>query len=237
MVDAAGLLVEGSSGILPFQAPFAQPRGAIENWKLERPGEIGLADVVRNVRPTTLIGVSGRADIFTESVVRTMADHVDRPVIFPLSNPTSHSEAKPVDLLAWTNGRAVIGTGSPFPMAGKNGGACRIAQTNNAYIFPGVGLGVIAARADRVTDGMFMAAAKALADVSSARFDSNETLLPPVSALRDVAVRVALAVGQQACREGVAEPAGVDHLEAAIRRRMWVPQYRPYVRVRGAGAG
>jgi malate dehydrogenase (oxaloacetate-decarboxylating) len=237
MVDAAGLLVEGMPGVLPFQAPFAQPRGAIGDWRLEWPDGIGLVDVVRNVRPTALIGVSGRADIFTETVVRAMAEHIERPVIFPLSNPTSHSEAKPVDLLAWTNGRAVIGTGSPFPMIRRNGRACRVAQTNNAYIFPGVGLGVVAARAHRVTDGMFMAAAKALADVSSARFDSSEALLPPVSALRDVAVRVALAVAEQACREGVAEPAGMDRLEAAIRGRMWVPQYRPYVRDREAQAG
>ncbi len=236
MVDASGLLVEGMPGILPFQASFVQPRGAVANWRLERPAEIGLIDVVRNVQPTALIGVCGRADVFTETVVRAMTEHVDRPMIFPLSNPTSHSEAKPADVLAWTNGRAVIGTGSPFPVTLWNGRAYRIAQTNNAYVFPGVGLGVIGSRARRVTDGMFMAAAKALAEASSARSDSSETLLPPVSALRDVAVRVALAVGEQASREGVADPAG-GHVAAAIRRRMWVPQYRPYVRDRGVEAG
>jgi malate dehydrogenase (oxaloacetate-decarboxylating) len=156
-VDRNGLLVEGMPGILPFQEPFVQRRAAVANWTLDRPDTIGLLDVVVNARPTALIGVSGQRGVFSEAVARAMAKNVERPVIFPLSNPTSRSEASPVDLLAWTDGRAIIGTGTPFPPIEKNGRYVQIDQTNNSYIFPGVGLGVIASRARYISDAMFMA--------------------------------------------------------------------------------
>ncbi|HEX4184958.1 MAG TPA: NAD-dependent malic enzyme, partial [Stellaceae bacterium] len=140
-VDRDGLLVEGMADLQPFQAPFVQPRAAVADWTRSHPDRIDLLDVVKNARPTVLIGVSGQPGMFTEEVVRTMASAVERPVIFPLSNPVSRSEATPVDLLCWTNGRALVGTGSPFPPVEIDGEGITVDQTNNAYIFPGVGLG------------------------------------------------------------------------------------------------
>jgi malate dehydrogenase (oxaloacetate-decarboxylating) len=147
-----------------------------------------------------------------------------------LSNPTSRSEATPSDLLAWTEGRAVIGTGSPFPPVVKNGVPVRIDQTNNSYVFPGIGLGAISVRARRISDGMLLAAARALAEASPSKRDSNANLLPPVTELRDVSYRVALALALQAQSEGLAEGTSREELEARIRSKMWTPTYRPYRR-------
>jgi len=231
-VDRDGLLVDGMAGLLPFQQPFAQARSAVAGWRLDHPDRIALLDVMRNARPTALIGVSGQAGAFTEPAIREMARHTARPAIFPLSNPTSRSEARPADLLAWTEGRAVIGVGSPFPPVEREGRPFRIDQTNNSYVFPGVGLGALAAGARRISDAMFMAAAKALAAASPARDDPKANLLPPVTALREVAVAVALAVARQAEREGLAPALGDDAaLAARIRARMWAPSYRPYRRL------
>jgi malate dehydrogenase (oxaloacetate-decarboxylating) len=231
LVDRDGLLVEDMAGLLPFQQPFAQTRAAVAEWRLNHPDKVALLDVMRNARPTALIGASGQADAFTESAVREMASHAARPVIFPLSNPTSRSEARPADLLAWTEGRAVIGVGSPFPPVERDGRTVKIDQTNNSYIFPGVGLGVLASGARRISDAMFMAAARALAEASPARGDPSANLLPPVTALREVAVAVAVAVARQAEREGLAPPQGDDAaLAARIAAKMWTPRYRPYRR-------
>ena len=174
-------------------------------WTRENPGRIGLADVITNAKPTVLIGVSGQSGIFSEEVIRKMAAAVERLVIFPLSNPTSRSEATPQNLMAWTHGRAVIGTGSPFPAVLRDGQPFIVGQTNNAYVFPGIGLGVLAVRAKRVTDGMFVAAAKVLGDVSPAGRNPKAHLLPPVAELRAVAVEVAAAVARQARAEGQCE--------------------------------
>lgn len=228
-MDTAGLLVEGMPGLLPFQARFAQAPGDVAGWQLDDPGRIGLADVIRNTRPAALVGVSGQGGAFTEAMIRAMAAGRARPIILPLSNPTRQSEATPSDLLAWTADRALVGTGSPFPSTIRDGKQTQVTQTNNVYVFPDLGLGVLAARARRVTDGMFMAAARALADLSPAGRDSDAPLLPPTSALRDVALQVALAAAGQAQREGVAGAEQVI-LEPAIRARMWRPEYRPYVR-------
>ncbi|HET7023416.1 MAG TPA: NAD-dependent malic enzyme [Xanthobacteraceae bacterium] len=230
LVDRNGLLVEGMSGLVDFQKPFTRSRAELAGWRLEQPERIELVDVVRNARPTVLIGVSGQPGAFPERVVRTMAEGTPQPIIFPLSNPTSRSEATPDDLLAWTEGRAVIGTGSPFPPVLKNGISMRIDQTNNSYVFPGIGLGAITARAKRITDGMLLAAARALADMSPSKSDPKANLLPPVSELRDVSYRVALAVAAQAQSEGVAEHTSREELEACVRLKMWTPTYRPYRR-------
>jgi malate dehydrogenase (oxaloacetate-decarboxylating) len=152
-------------------------------------------------------------------------------VIFPLSNPTSRAEATPQDVERWTGGRAVIGTGSPFPPLTRNGKPFKVDQTNNSYIFPGVGLGVIAVRARRITDTMFMAAAKALAAMSPARHDSGGNLLPPVTSLRDVSIAVARATALQARKEGLTDVAE-DRIDAAIHAKMWSPHYLPYRRTR-----
>lgn len=227
MVDRDGLLVEGMDGLAPFQAPFVQARQAVAGWALGRPDRIELLDVVRNARPTVLIGVSGQAGAFSEPVVRAMAQYNDRPVIFPLSNPTSRAEATPADIEVWTDGRALVGVGSPFPPLMRNGARFKVDQTNNSYIFPGVGLGVLAVGASRVTVGMFMAAAKALADASPARDNPLHNLLPPVSALPEVAAKVALAVAMQAHREGAAPNVPIDQIQQRLRAKIWTPRYVP----------
>ena len=189
-------------------------------------------DAVRNAKPTTLIGVSGQPGSFSEQIVRAMAENNSRPVIFPLSNPTSRAEATPSDIARWSNGRAVVGTGSPFPPLVRDGQEFKVDQTNNSYIFPGVGLGVIAVQARRLTDTMFMAAAKALAAMSPARNDTGSNLLPPVTALREVSIAVALATALQARKEGLTDLAE-DQIEAAIHAKMWAPMYLPYQRTNG----
>jgi malate dehydrogenase (oxaloacetate-decarboxylating) len=232
LVDRDGLLVEGMPGLLPFQEPFVQPRAAVADWRRDHPDRISLLDVARNARPTVLIGVSGQPGGFPENVIRSMAEHTHQPVIFPLSNPTSRSEATPADLLAWTEGSAVIGTGSPFPPVLKDGIYRRIDQTNNAYVFPGIGLGAIAVGARRVSDGMLMAAARALAEISPARSDPNANLLPDVTDLRLVSYHVALAVASQAIQEGLAPPLHlVGEVEARVKTKMWQPVYRPFRRL------
>lgn len=232
LLDRDGLLVEGVKGILDFQQPFVQPRAAVADWRLEQSDRISLIDVARNARPTVLIGVSGQPGAFPESAVRAIAESVPRPVIFPLSNPVSRSEATPDDLMAWTEGRAIIGTGSPFPPIRRDGLTMRVDQTNNAYAFPGIGLGAVAVRARRISDGMLMAAVRALAELSPARQDGNANLLPPITELREVSWGVALAVARAAQTEGLAELSSRDALEACIRAKMWKPVYRPYRRIR-----
>lgn len=228
-IDRPGLLVDDMADVLAFQRPFAQPRTAITGWMLRDPSRIDLLDVMTNAKPTVLIGVSGRAGAFTEDVVRAMAANAERPVIFPLSNPTSNSEAAPEDLLAWSGGRAIVGTGSPFPPVIDAAGAARkVDQTNNSYIFPGVGLGVLAVSARRVTDRMFESAARALAEISPARATPQATLLPPVTQLRAVAAVVARAVARAAREEGLCPPYDDTQIDARIEAKMWRPAYRPY---------
>jgi malate dehydrogenase (oxaloacetate-decarboxylating) len=230
LVDRDGLLIEGMTGLLPFQQLFIQSKDRVRDWLLEQPGRISLVDVVNNVRPTVLIGVSGQSGAFSESMVRSMATSVPRPVIFPLSNPTSRAEATPADLMAWTDGRAVIGTGSPFPPVFKNGSFGRVDQTNNSYVFPGIGLAATAVRARRISDAMLMAAARALADISPARLDPEANLLPPVTEARDISVRVAVAVAMQAYKDGLTEPMNPDEISQRIQDKIWTPVYRPYRR-------
>jgi malate dehydrogenase (oxaloacetate-decarboxylating) len=228
LVDRNGLLVEGMPNITPAQAPFVQQRAAVASWTQESANEISLLDVMRNAKPTVLVGVSGQRGAFTETVVRTMAEHAERPVIFPLSNPTSRSEATPEHLLAWTNGRALMGTGSPFDPVAWDGKMVPVNQTNNSYIFPGVGLGVLAAGARRVTDAMFMVAGKAVAAMSPTVSDKNGRLLPPVAQLREVSIAVAKVVARQAQLDGVADDCDEATLSTRISALFWEPHYRPY---------
>jgi malate dehydrogenase (oxaloacetate-decarboxylating) len=219
-IDRDGLLIEGMPGIRPAQEPFVQPASILAQWGLN--GMVTLEHVAEHAHPTVMIGVSGQPGAFTDRAVRAMAAHVERPVLFPLSNPTSRAEATPQQLVDWTEGRALIGTGSPFPAPTYNGRTIATAQTNNAYVFPGIGLGILAGRKDRVTDAMFTAAARALAAMSPARKDPNAPLLPPVNRLREVAVEVAAAVS------------GVDRDQ--LKAQMWDPVYRKYVRSARAAA-
>jgi malate dehydrogenase (oxaloacetate-decarboxylating) len=232
LVDRDGLLVEGMAGLQPFQAPFAQARERLAGWTLPSPQRIGLAEVIANAQPTVLIGTSGQPHAFTEPMVREMARHVRRPIIFPLSNPTQRSEATPQELAAWTEGRAVIGTGSPFPPLDRNGREFRVDQTNNAYVYPGIGLGAIAVKARRISDAMFLAAARVMAELSPARHDRDANLLPPLVALREISFHVAVAVAAQAIAEGLADPLSEENIAAAVRAKMWEPVYATYRRLR-----
>ncbi len=228
-IDRNGLLVDGETpGILPSQQPFARKRAEVAGWKLREAGRVGLVDVAVNARPTALVGVSGQAGAFSEEAIRAMAEGTERPIVFPLSNPTSRSEAAPDDLLRWTGGRAIIGAGSPFAPVCRDGKQIAIDQTNNSYIFPGVALGIISSGARRVTEPMFMAAAKALAGLSPARSDRNGRLLPPIAELRSVSAAVALAVAEQAQADGVADPVAEDELQTRMRANVWEPRYLPY---------
>ena len=227
-VDRDGLLVEGMASNRPAQGPFIHSRSDVASWKLQSPETITLLDVMINAKPTTLIGVSGQHRAFTEQVIHAIAQTAKRPVIFPLSNPTSRCEATPEDLMRWTDGRAVLGTGSPFPAVDWQGRKIPVDQTNNSYIFPGVGLGILSAKARRVTDSMFMAAAKALADLSPARQNTAGRLLPPVTELRSVSVAVAEAVARQAILDAVADRRDDEVLKAEIRANVWEPTYLPY---------
>jgi len=235
LIDVDGLLLDRMQDLTQFQKRFARSPGDVGGWDLSRDGKIGLLDVVRNVRPTALIGVSGQRGAFDEESVRAMASAVRRPVIFPLSNPSSHSEANPADLLAWTDGRAIVGVGSPFPSVEMNGKLFKFDQTNNSYIFPGIGLGAIASRARHISDGMFMAAARTLATISPAATDPDGGLLPPVAALREVSFEVACAVALTAQQEGLAAEMDEGLLRRRIRSKMWTPAYAQYRRIAAAG--
>jgi malate dehydrogenase (oxaloacetate-decarboxylating) len=228
LVDRNGLLVEGMEGITQAQTPFVQKRNAVADWVIDETGHIGLLEVVRNAKPTVLIGVSGQTGAFSEQVVRAMAEGVSHPVIFPLSNPTSRSEAVPQQIMEWTDGRALIGTGSPFPPVQWQGKQIPVDQTNNSYIFPGVGLGVLAAKATRVTDAMFMVAGKVVAEMSPTVHDRHARLLPPVDQLRAVSLAVAKVVAAQAQADGVAEACDEQTLEKRLKSLVWEPKYRPY---------
>ena len=223
LIDKDGLLIEGMPDVAPFQAQFLQSREAAGGGR-------SLMDVINGARPTVLIGVSGQRGAFSEAVVRAMAAQHVRPIIFPLSNPVSCAEAAPADVERWSEGRAIIGAGSPFPPLTRNGKPFSIDQTNNSYIFPGVGLGAVATRARRISDSMFMAAAKALAALSPANKDPAANLLPPVTELRDVAIAVAIAVARQGEAEGLTDGVYADGVEAAVRGKMWMPRYLPYRR-------
>jgi malate dehydrogenase (oxaloacetate-decarboxylating) len=226
LVDSQGLVQLGRTKAERFKERYAQPIDRTINWEVSNPSRITLADVVRNVRPTVLIGSSAQTGAFTEEIVREMAKNVERPVIFPLSNPTSKSEATPSDLFAWTEGRAVIATGSPFPAVVHNGRLIRIGQCNNSFIFPGVGLGVIASGARRVTDNMFVAAARVLSELAPVLRDPEAPLYPPLEEVRHISFMVALAVAREAQRAGLAE-VDLDSLEQTVRDRMWEPNYVP----------
>lgn len=230
LVDSRGLVHTGREGLETSKQRFAQAAELLSEWETERPDAFTIMDVVRNVRPGILIGTSAQPGAFTEELVREMARHVERPVIFPLSNPTSKCEAVPADLFEWTGGRALIATGSPFPEVEYRGERFRIGQCNNAFIFPGVALGVIATGASRVTTEMFVAAARALSELSPALTNPKASLYPPLETVREVSHHVALAVGLEAQRAGLAAVTGLDELERRIREKMWSPEYLPYRR-------
>jgi malate dehydrogenase (oxaloacetate-decarboxylating) len=226
-IDRAGLLTTATPGLGAAQRRYARQEAEVARWQRDDSiGGVGLAEVVHRVRPTILIGTSTRAGAFTEPVVTDMAAHCARPVILPMSNPTSLSEALPADLIRWTDGRALVATGSPFPPVDYRGVRYVIGQANNALIFPGLGLGVIAARATQVTDNMLAAAAHALSELVGTA-TPGAPLLPEVEALRETSVVVAAAVARAAVADGVADARPDGDLHARVRSLMWEPVYRP----------
>ncbi|HKP88247.1 MAG TPA: NAD-dependent malic enzyme [Blastocatellia bacterium] len=230
LVDSDGLVLDDRTEAGSTKHKFAQRHELISDWQLADPNNIGFMDVVKHVRPTVLIGTSAQPGAFTKEIAREMAEHAERPIIFPLSNPTSKSEAVPIDLIDWTDGRALVATGSPFPGVVFDNRVIRIGQCNNAFIFPGVGLGVISSGARRVTDEMFVAAARALAEFSPALHDETASLFPALEEVRRVSRRVALAVATEAQRAGLAEATTREEMERAIDQKMWSPRYVPYKR-------
>jgi malate dehydrogenase (oxaloacetate-decarboxylating) len=228
-IDRQGLVTESDPDLRPEQRPYARTEDEVRMWRPDA-GEIALAEVVRRVRPSVLIGVSGQHAAFSEDAIREMARHTARPVIFPLSNPTSRCEATPQDLMDWTNGRALIGTGSPFGPITSGGRTVQIAQTNNSYIFPGLALGVTSSRATRVTDAMIKAATTELVRHLPTRTNTNASLLPPLSDARRLARAIGEAVGRQALRDGQARIADENELLRALDANIWEPVYVPYER-------
>jgi malate dehydrogenase (oxaloacetate-decarboxylating) len=226
-VDKPGLLLKSQGDKLTHaQVPYAREDS---DWSGKEHSD--LLSVIQEVKPHVLIGTSTRPKAFTEEIVKEMASHVDRPIIFPLSNPTRLHEADPRDINEWTKGKALIATGSPFPPVKYDGKEYEVAECNNSTCFPGIGLGCVLSRTKLLTDKMLVAAVKALAAQSPALKDPNKGLLPDVINVREISVHIARAVIKQAVEEGLAQEKGIpnndEDLEEWIREQMWDPAYRP----------
>lgn len=223
--DQRGLLTDRTENVLDFQLPYIRSERECAGWQRQESGLISLLETVRRVKPTVLIGTSGVSGAFSEQIIKEMAKHTERPLIMPMSNPTVLAEAEPENLLKWTEGRALIATGSPFAPVMYNGTLYEIGQANNALVFPGLGLGAIVVKAKRFTESMFSAVADAVGtQVSLDR--EGAALLPKVEQLREVSVAVAVAVAETAIREGLAAVVPED-VEAAVRAAMWDCSYKP----------
>jgi malate dehydrogenase (oxaloacetate-decarboxylating) len=227
LLDSKGLLHSDRTNLTLIQQKFAQSSELLSGWRLNN-GEIKLAEVIENISATILIGVSSQPGQFTAPIVKDMAGKVERPIIFPLSNPYDRAEAVPEDLIYWTDGRALIATGTEFPPVSLKGRNIKIAQCNNFYIFPAIGLAVRASEAKRVTDRMMIAAAEALGNISQDSANNATELLPPIENMRDVAIQIAVRVGLQAQQDGVAQIMSEQELRERVQQRFWIPQYRSY---------
>jgi malate dehydrogenase (oxaloacetate-decarboxylating) len=229
MVDRWGLLQEGMPNLLDFQQRLVQKHENTKEWENEGTG-YSLLDVMRNAKPTVLVGVSGAPGLFSQEVIEEMHKHCKRPIVFPLSNPTSRVEATPNDIIRWTNGEALVATGSPFAPVVHEGKTYPIAQCNNSYIFPGIGLGVLAVNAKRVTDEMLMESSRALATCSPLAINGHGALLPPLEEIHLVSKKIAFAVAKKAIEQGVALEITDEALHVAIEQSFWQPVYRRYKR-------
>jgi malic enzyme len=226
-VDSSGLVTKARQNLEEFKATYAREVEEVANFDVKDRGKITLLETVKNVKPTVLLGTSGTPGTFSREVVEEMARINERPIIFPLSNPTSKSECTAEEAVVWSQGRAIVATGSPFPPVQLNGTRYRIGQGNNAFIFPGVGLGVSAGRVARVTDKMFLAAARALADQVSPEDLRESAVYPQLSRIRECSLAVACATVTQAVKEGHADEEILEGLEENLRRAMWEPKYLP----------
>jgi malate dehydrogenase (oxaloacetate-decarboxylating) len=230
MVDRQGLLISDQPGLYDFQLQLAHDAALRHDWDIQEEN-ISLQQVVDKAKPTVLIGVSGQAGLFTETLIKTMHSHCPQPVIFPLSNPSKKVEAHPADLVAWTQGQALIATGSPFESVEYQARQYPIAQCNNSYIFPGIGLAVVAAGISRITDEMMMVASQVLADASPLVQESGEALLPSLGDVATLSKNIALEVARLAQQRGLAAACTEAELETAIEENFWLPRYRSYRRV------
>lgn len=229
MVDRDGLLTDDMQGLRDFQMRLATPVGSLSSWAIAGQNA-SLQEVVDNVKPDILIGVSGQAQLFTEALVRSMYAHCPKPIIFPLSNPSRHAEAQPADLVKWTHGDAIIATGSPFDPVIYHGKTYPVPQCNNSYVFPGLGLGVLAVEATRVSEEMLAQASETLAELSPLAQDEEGALLPPITEIAQISKKIAYAVARVAQQQGLAPELSSERLLAKIDALFWLPQYRPYRR-------
>jgi malate dehydrogenase (oxaloacetate-decarboxylating) len=230
MVDKHGLVTQKMEGLYDFQQRLAQDESCRQRWNTQN-AVIDLETVVTNAQPTVLIGVSGQPGLFTQSLIEQMLMHCKQPIIFPLSNPSKRVEAAPEDLIRWTKGRALIATGSPFSPVGYEGHSYTIAQCNNSYIFPGIGLAVIAAGIRRLTDEMMMVASEVLAATSPLAVEGKGALLPPLEQVAEICKAIAFSVARQAQQQGLAPAMSAVELKTAIEDHFWLPRYREYRRI------
>lgn len=229
MVDRFGLLTEGMQDLRDFQQVLQQPLAKLASWQYS--GEYpSLLDVVNCAKPDLLIGVSGQPGLFTEQVIRAMQQHCEIPIIFPLSNPSRQVEARPEQVIEWTNGNVVIATGSPFAPVQFEGKTYPIAQCNNSYIFPGIGLGVIASKARLISDEMLMAASNALAAASPLASGDSEELLPPLTQIKELSKSIAFAVAKVAMAQDLALTLSDEALHERIEKNYWKAEYRAFKR-------
>jgi malate dehydrogenase (oxaloacetate-decarboxylating) len=225
--DSRGLVGRDRPQLEPFKASYARPAEELAGYVCKDRSRITLTETVENARPTMLIGTSATPGLFDEAVVKALSRLNPRPIVFPLSNPTSKTECTPEDALRWSEGRAIVATGSPFPPVSRDGKRYRIGQCNNAFIFPGVGLGLTISRARRVSDGMFLEAAKALAAQVRPEDIAECAVYPELTRIRECSFAVAGATIRRAVAEGHAEPEILDNLEKTVERAMWYPEYLP----------
>ena len=226
-VDSRGLVTEARAEMEEFKAAYARPVAEVATYDSKDSGHITLEETIRGFKPTILVGTSGMPGLFTEAVVRAMAAINERPIVFPLSNPTSKSECTAAEAIEWSGGRAVVATGSPFSPVDYRGRTYRVGQGNNAFVFPGIGLGLWVGRVRRVTDAMFLDAARALAAMVSQADLDRGAVYPELTRIRDCSHAVACAVIRRAVTEGHAAPGILDGLEETVRLAMWSPEYRP----------
>ncbi len=227
-VDMQGLLLDDDPKLEGPQKPLAQRRAWVEGWKLDDPARIGLGDVVRNAKPTVLIGVTAQPGLFSEAILAETARHTERPIVMALSNPTHKCECSPEAVWKATAGKGLVATGSPFPPMAWDGRTLQASQCNNMYIFPGVGLGALVSHASRVTDGMFLAASRAISGMVTPEQEAMGLLLPEMRDIRRVSAAVAIAVGKEARDAGLGRLLDDDQLEETVRKAQWTPRYAPY---------
>ena len=228
MVDRYGLLTDNMTELQKFQEPLVQKQSAIEHW--DKSQKLGLAQVVKQSKITVLFGVSGQKGLFTQEVIESLCANTENPIVLPLSNPTSRVEATPQEVMNWSRGRAIIATGSPFANTTFNGQSFEVSQCNNSYIFPGIGLGVLAARATGISDNMLMAASQALADISMEYEKAPGAILPPIKVIKEISEKIAYEVALQAVQDKLALPITAENLQRRLKANFWLPEYRNYRR-------